>query len=215
MRFDTASITKLFTSVATLQLIDQGLLSFDTSVIDFLGLKDTAISPDVNVFHLLTHTSGIGDDAEEEAGEDYEDLWKIQAQLLRNRDRRLSAPVHPQAAQLRAGPRLPLLQLQLHPAGSRDRADHGIELSRLRAPQHLRPGRHGRHRLPAHGSCPRKRSRRRRPDPGRRRATSSPGRRTSTPTRPSARPMPVRWSPPPTWIASCALFRPASCSRPN
>jgi CubicO group peptidase (beta-lactamase class C family) len=76
MRFDTASITKLFTSVATLQLIDQGLLAFDTGVIDFLGLKDTAISPDVTVFHLLTHTSGIGDDADEEAGEVYEDLWK-------------------------------------------------------------------------------------------------------------------------------------------
>ncbi len=30
MRFDTASITKLFTSVATLQLIDQDRLSFDT-----------------------------------------------------------------------------------------------------------------------------------------------------------------------------------------
>jgi CubicO group peptidase (beta-lactamase class C family) len=75
-RFDTASITKLFTSVATLQLIDQGLLSFDTGAIDFLALTDTAISPDVNVFHLLTHTSGIGDDADEEAGEIYEDLWK-------------------------------------------------------------------------------------------------------------------------------------------
>lgn len=76
MRFDTASITKLFTSVATLQLIDQGLLAFDTGVIDFLGLEDTAISEEVNVFHLLTHTSGIGDDCEEKAGEVYEDLWK-------------------------------------------------------------------------------------------------------------------------------------------
>ena len=61
-RFDTASITKLFTAVATLQLIDQGLLSFNTAVINFLGLKDTTISGEVNVFHLLTHTSGIGDD---------------------------------------------------------------------------------------------------------------------------------------------------------
>ncbi len=39
-------------------------------------MRSTAISADVTVFHLLTHTSGIGDDAEEEAGEDYEDLWK-------------------------------------------------------------------------------------------------------------------------------------------
>ena len=76
MRFDTASITKLFTSVATLQLIDRGLIDFKTSVIDFLRLEETAISREVNVYHLLTHTSGIGDDCEEEDGENYEDLWK-------------------------------------------------------------------------------------------------------------------------------------------
>ena len=68
-RFDTASVTKLFTAVATLQLIDQGVLAFDTPVIDFLGLQGTAISHEVNVFHLLTHTSGIADDVEEESGE--------------------------------------------------------------------------------------------------------------------------------------------------
>jgi CubicO group peptidase (beta-lactamase class C family) len=79
IRFDTASITKLFTSVATLQLIDKGSLGFDTGVIDFLGLDNTSISRDVNVFHLLTHTSGIGDDCEEEDGEVYEDLWKTRA----------------------------------------------------------------------------------------------------------------------------------------
>src|SRR5215831_1088630 len=70
MRFDSASVTKLFTAVATLQLIDQGLLAFDTPVIDTLGLQGTAISQEVNVYHLLTHTSGIADDAEEEDGED-------------------------------------------------------------------------------------------------------------------------------------------------
>ena len=76
MRFDTASITKLFTSVATLQLIEEGLLSFDTAAIPYLGLKDTTISEDVTIFHLLTHSSGIGDDADEEAGESYADLGK-------------------------------------------------------------------------------------------------------------------------------------------
>jgi CubicO group peptidase (beta-lactamase class C family) len=76
IRFDTASVTKLFTAVATLQLIDQGHFAFDTPVIDFLGLQGTAIPKDVEVFHLLTHSSGIGDDCEEEDGELYEDLWK-------------------------------------------------------------------------------------------------------------------------------------------
>ncbi len=75
-RFDTASITKLFTAVATLQLIEQGRLTFDTLVAERLGLVGTAISPAVTVEQLLTHTSGIGDDADEEAGESYEDVWK-------------------------------------------------------------------------------------------------------------------------------------------
>ena len=75
-RFDTASIPKLFTAVATLQLIDQGLLEFETGVTEFLELRDTAISPEVDAHHLLTHSSGIGDDADEEAGESYENLWR-------------------------------------------------------------------------------------------------------------------------------------------
>lgn len=75
-RFDTASLAKLFTAVAILQLVDSGAISLETPVMAFLGLTDTAISPEVNVSHLLTHTSGIGDDADEEAGEAYEDLWK-------------------------------------------------------------------------------------------------------------------------------------------
>lgn len=78
-RFDTASVTKLFTSVAILQLIERGFFTFDTSVIDFLGLRDTTIAREVNVYHLLTHTSGIADDAEEEDGEDYADIWKTRA----------------------------------------------------------------------------------------------------------------------------------------
>jgi CubicO group peptidase (beta-lactamase class C family) len=75
-RFDTASLTKLFTAVAVLQLIDQGRLSLETRVTERLGLQDTRVSSAVNVFHLLTHTSGLGDDAEEEDGEDYADLWR-------------------------------------------------------------------------------------------------------------------------------------------
>jgi CubicO group peptidase (beta-lactamase class C family) len=75
-RFDTASITKLFTAVATLQQVDVGAFGLDTSAIGYLGLEGTAISPDVTVRHLLTHTSGIGDDADEEAGERYEDVWR-------------------------------------------------------------------------------------------------------------------------------------------
>jgi CubicO group peptidase (beta-lactamase class C family) len=74
-RFDTASITKLFTAVATLQLVDEGFMELDSRIHDLIDLRDTVIDPRVTIFHLLTHTSGIGDDCEEEAGERYEDLW--------------------------------------------------------------------------------------------------------------------------------------------
>lgn len=75
-RFDTASITKLFTAVATLQQVDAGACSLDDSVTAYLGLEGTRISPAVTARHLLTHSSGIADDADEEAGEDYADLFR-------------------------------------------------------------------------------------------------------------------------------------------
>ncbi|MGD9958674.1 serine hydrolase domain-containing protein [Nocardioides sp.] len=74
-RFDTASITKLFTSVAALQLVGRGLLDLDASIHTWVDLAGTTISADVTLRHLLTHTSGIADDADEEAGEEYADLW--------------------------------------------------------------------------------------------------------------------------------------------
>jgi CubicO group peptidase (beta-lactamase class C family) len=75
MRFDTASITKLFTSVAALRLVDQGKLDLDTPITEIVDLAGTTISPAVTIRHLLTHSSGIADDADEEAGESYEALW--------------------------------------------------------------------------------------------------------------------------------------------
>jgi CubicO group peptidase (beta-lactamase class C family) len=74
-RFDTASITKLFTSVAALQLVDDGRLDLNTPITEIIDLTGTTISPEVTVRHLLTHTAGIADDADEEAGESYEALW--------------------------------------------------------------------------------------------------------------------------------------------
>jgi len=74
-RFDIASVTKTFTAAATLQLIEAGELALDTRVMPFLGIEGTRISDDVTVYHCLTHTSGIGDDADEEAGEEYEALF--------------------------------------------------------------------------------------------------------------------------------------------
>jgi len=74
-RFDTASITKLFTSVAVLQQVEKGNLDLEASIHHYVDLEGTAIPIGVNLLHLLTHTSGIADDADEEAGEDYAALF--------------------------------------------------------------------------------------------------------------------------------------------
>ncbi|HEU4894561.1 MAG TPA: serine hydrolase domain-containing protein [Acidimicrobiia bacterium] len=81
-RFDTASITKLFTAVVALQAVEEGLLSLDTKAVSYLGLEGTSIHPDAELRHLLTHTSGIGDDADEEAGEDYAEVWRHHTSYL-------------------------------------------------------------------------------------------------------------------------------------
>ncbi|MBB3072378.1 CubicO group peptidase (beta-lactamase class C family) [Paenibacillus baekrokdamisoli] len=73
--FDTASVTKLFTAVAILQLVDKEKIKLDDRIRDIIDLADTKIPTDVTIAHLLTHTSGIADDADEEEGESYEDLF--------------------------------------------------------------------------------------------------------------------------------------------
>jgi CubicO group peptidase (beta-lactamase class C family) len=74
-RFDIASVTKIFTAAAIMQLVDREEISLETQVMPFIGIEGTKISDAVTVYHCLTHTSGIGDDADEEAGEDYELLF--------------------------------------------------------------------------------------------------------------------------------------------
>ena len=76
-RFDTASITKLFTSVAVLQQVGKGNLDLELSIHHYVdALEGTQIPIEVNLLHLLTHTSGIRDDADEEDGESYEALFE-------------------------------------------------------------------------------------------------------------------------------------------
>jgi CubicO group peptidase (beta-lactamase class C family) len=75
-RFDVASVTKLFTSVAVLGEVGAGTLDLDAPITSLVDLTGTTMSDRVTLRHLLTHTSGIADDADEEAGESYEDLWR-------------------------------------------------------------------------------------------------------------------------------------------
>ena len=58
-KFRLGSITKQFTSMLTLQLVEQGKIKLDGKISDYLPDYRKDIGQKVTVHHLLTHTSGI------------------------------------------------------------------------------------------------------------------------------------------------------------
>jgi CubicO group peptidase (beta-lactamase class C family) len=80
-RFVVASVSKMFTAVTVAGCVRRGQLGFDTPVVDVLpsDRRPETLRPDVTVAHLLTHTSGIADYAEEDEDHpnwvDYASLW--------------------------------------------------------------------------------------------------------------------------------------------
>ena len=58
-KFRLGSITKQFTAVLTLQLVEQGKLKLDGKISDYLPDYRKDIGDKVTIHHLLTHTSGI------------------------------------------------------------------------------------------------------------------------------------------------------------
>jgi CubicO group peptidase (beta-lactamase class C family) len=58
-KFRLGSITKQFTSMLTLQLVEQGKIKLDGKISDYLPDYRKDIGEKVTVHHLLTHTSGI------------------------------------------------------------------------------------------------------------------------------------------------------------
>jgi len=73
--FGIASGTKLFTGLAVCKLIDENKLALEDKLRDVLLSHDLGeIDRDVMIFHLLTHTSGIGDYIDEEAEDGVEQM---------------------------------------------------------------------------------------------------------------------------------------------
>ncbi len=61
-KFDLGSMGKMFTSVAILQLVEQGALSLDGRIVDYLpDYPNREVAEQVTIHHLLTHTAGMGD----------------------------------------------------------------------------------------------------------------------------------------------------------
>lgn len=81
-RFGLASLSKMFTAAAVLACVRDGLLVPGDRVVDLVPpeRRPRTMAEEVTVHHLLTHTSGIGDYAEEDEDvesyvEDYGSLW--------------------------------------------------------------------------------------------------------------------------------------------
>jgi len=81
-RFGLASMCKMFTALAVLDAIRRRLFDLDTRVVQVLppARRPTDLNGQVTVHHLLTHSSGIGDYAEEDDSlpgylADYASLW--------------------------------------------------------------------------------------------------------------------------------------------
>ena len=62
-KFNLASVGKVFTGLAITQLAEQGKLSFDDPISKYISADwlDPKISEKIQIKHLLTHTSGLGD----------------------------------------------------------------------------------------------------------------------------------------------------------
>ena len=59
-RFNLASVTKMFTAVAALQLVEQGRLNVEDTLANHLPDLKLVGSDRITVHHLLSHTSGLG-----------------------------------------------------------------------------------------------------------------------------------------------------------
>jgi CubicO group peptidase (beta-lactamase class C family) len=76
-RFGIASGCKIFTAIAVCQLVEQGLISFESKLSDHLKTVDLPLfSSEITIHQLLTHTSGIPDYFDETVMDDFEELWK-------------------------------------------------------------------------------------------------------------------------------------------
>ena len=72
-QFGIASGVKGFTALVVMSLVDEGVLGLDTPVRSVIEDELDQIDPAVTVYHLLSHTSGIGDYLDEEAPGDIDD----------------------------------------------------------------------------------------------------------------------------------------------
>ncbi len=77
-RFGVASTAKMITGLAIARLVDRGVLRYEDRYVDLVGLelRPRDLDPRVSLEHLLSHTSGVGDYADEFDGPPFEAIWE-------------------------------------------------------------------------------------------------------------------------------------------
>ena len=77
-RFGIASTTKLLTGLTVARLVDRGVVRYDDRLVDLVAeeLRPLDLDPRVTLHHLLGHTSGVGDYADEYTDLRYEAIWE-------------------------------------------------------------------------------------------------------------------------------------------
>ncbi|MDQ3127984.1 MAG: beta-lactamase family protein [Chloroflexota bacterium] len=78
-RFGTASTTKLLTGLLAARLVERGVVRYEDRLVDLLGpeVRPQDLDERVTLHHLLSHTSGVGDYADEYDGPPYEQIWEV------------------------------------------------------------------------------------------------------------------------------------------
>ncbi len=70
MRFGIGSITKTVVAATVMKLVDEGLLSLDDTIADWLVFTSENVDSSITIYQLLTHSSGL-------FGYMYNDLWAV------------------------------------------------------------------------------------------------------------------------------------------
>jgi D-alanyl-D-alanine carboxypeptidase len=80
-RYSIASVTKLFTSIRILQLVEQGKVQLHEPLLSYLPQFEQQISEKVSIHHLLLHISGLPEERDKMYRHPYEPAEMVAASL--------------------------------------------------------------------------------------------------------------------------------------